>query len=371
MKSGYFNITNGQLYIILVFAMVTLPFILEPKVMYATSKMASWYVPLVALLPGLLYSYTYYLLIRHSPYPFPQMFEYYWGKPVGLFISLLYVLYFVLYASTTLRTFIDFELAAINPLQPFSVLLAGIILVALYGIRKGILPTIRALESLFILVLAFEIFILMGSLPNIYWANFASLLPVEPLAILYDALLFSRYYAFGMIILLFAHGLSDREHSLGLFNKAQLTVGILISLVIIAILGTVGELAEGMPYANFSMVRIISLGEFIQNLDALFVVIWLIAVFASFFIFWSGSLLTLQQALRLKDYRPFGLASAYIIAITALSVANNSQEFLQLRLHVLVNINLGFLIGIPILTVIVGAFRGKFSRKSSSPMAQG
>lgn len=371
MKSGYFNITNGQLYVILLFAMATLPFILEPKVMFATAKMASWYVPFVALLPGLLYSYTYYLLIRHSPYPFPQMFEYYWGKPVGLFISLLYVLYFALYASSTLRTFIDFELAAINPLQPFSVLMTGIILVALYGMKKGVLPTIRVLESLFIVVLAFEIFILIASLPNIYWTNFASLLPVEPMAILYEALLFSRYYAFGMIILLFAHGLPDRELSLGLFNKAQLTVGILISLVTIAILGTVGEMAEGMPYANFSMVRIINLGEFIQNLDALFVVVWLIAVFGSFFIFWSGSLLTLQQALRLKDYRPFGLASAYILAITALSIADNSQEFLHLRLEVLVDINMGFLIVIPILTVIVGAFRGKFSRKNSRPLAQG
>jgi len=181
MKSGTLNISNMQLYIILVYAMATLPYILEPKIMFPLSKMASWYVPFVALLPGLLYSYIYYLLIKHSPHPFPRMFEYYWGKPIGIIISLLYVLYFALYATTTLRTFIDFQLAAITPLQPFSILLGGIIIVALYGIKKGIVPTIRAMESLFLVVLAFQIFILIGAFPNMYWANFASLFPVKPI----------------------------------------------------------------------------------------------------------------------------------------------------------------------------------------------
>lgn len=359
MKPENLKISNVQLYIILVYSMATLPYILEPKIMFPLSMMASWYVPFIALLPGLLYSYIYYLLIKHSPHPFPRMLEYYWGKPMGIFIALLYVLYFALYATTTLRTFIDFQLAAINPLQPFSILLGGIVIVALYGIKKGIVPTIRALESLFLVVLAFQIFILIGAFPNMYWSNFASLLPVKPINIIYNALHFSRYYAFGVVILLFAHGMPDPSKSLSIFNKALLTTCLLISLITAAVLGTLGEVAEDMPYSNFSMVRIINLGEFIHNLDALFVVVWLIAVFGCFFIFWAGSILTLQQSLRLNDYRPLGMASAFILAVTALSIADNSQEFLYLRLKVLVVINIVFLIVIPLLTLIVAAFRGK------------
>ncbi|MGE5455080.1 MAG: GerAB/ArcD/ProY family transporter, partial [Methylocystaceae bacterium] len=365
-KPEVFSLTGFELLIILVLLSTTIAFLVAPGPTFDRVHTSAWYVPILALIPGLLYTLIYQSLITNSPYPLPLMLEYYWGRIIGWLLSFFYACYFLVWVSLWVRLFLDFQLSVINPMQPISVLLAGILIVAMYGLKRGLTTTIRALEIIFGLVVGLEIFLIIMALLKTDFSNLLPLYHTKPLTLATAVLFFSRFYAVTGITLILGHFLIDKSNPGRTARHALILIAFFLAITFMVTMGVIGNLIANDAYPIFDMVRRLQIGSFVRNLDALFIATWFVGVFFGIFILWFGFIYILQQMFRLSDYRPLAPATVMIVGIMAVGLGSNSVEVKDLQLKVMYPLIMIFMVIIPLLTWVIGLIRGQIKLKTTS-----
>lgn len=364
-KEEKISITGFELLVSLLLVISTISFLVAPGSTYSILKTACWYVPLMALAPGLLYCYILSSLVANSPYPLPRLLEYYWGKLLGLVLGLAYALFFLSWCVLWCRLFVDFQLSVITPMQPISVLLGGILLVAVYGLKKGVTATIRALEMLFFVLLLFHLIIIVLSLIRLNPHLLLPIYHVKPLALAKETLFYSRFYAISGIILILGTFLSDGSDPGHITRQAIVITGVWMSLTLMSTLGIVAARIGSDTYPVFDMVRYLNLGEFIRNLDALFIVAWFVGIFAGIYVSYFAYTFTLKEVFRLSDHKPLASASAVMIGVLSLGLGSSNLQVTYLDAHAYYPLLMIFGVLIPLVTWLIGLTRGQIKLGNS------
>src|SRR5690606_4848138 len=84
--------------------------------------------------------------------------------------------------------------------------------------------------------------------------------------------------------------------------------------------------AEMRSFPPFAIVQVINIGGFIQNIDIIFIGVWIMGMFATTTGSWFIGLISLQQALRLENYRFLAAPTALIIGGVSIAMAENILE---------------------------------------------
>ncbi len=66
------------------------------------------------------------------------------------------------------------------------------------------------------------------------------------------------------------------------------------------------------------MIRLARIGDFIQNLDIVFIAVWIMGIFGAVTIPWFMACFTTQKVFNLQDYRFLAAPSAVIIGILSI-----------------------------------------------------
>jgi hypothetical protein len=105
------------------------------------------------------------------------------------------------------------------------------------------------------------------------------------------------------------------------------------------------------------MVRSLHIGDWVQNIDVIFIGIWILGTFAAVTIAWFMACFTAQQVLNLKDYRFLAAPSTLIIGIGALLLSRNILEVQIMGDTIIPIIYTLFFILIPLVIFIITLFK--------------
>ena len=367
------RISNFQIYCLLVTSTLPLAYLITPMIVIYAARNGAWLAVLTSIIPGLLLVYVYMYIIKKSSRPFPALLEDCMGKVVGKIVGFLYILVFLFTIAFTLRYFVALIGSSIVPATPLSVYIGAMLLTGCYALRTGLENVARVSEIVVLLGLPLSILLVLISMAQA--PHVGSLTPI--LGTDYGG--FGRAFLFSFIItgemiaiLTLAHFTNDRSQvSRPVFMVLFTYIALMTITTITALLKFEVDYANLISFPTFKLVRSITISDFIQNIEVVFVSVWIIGTFAAITIKWYLACYTTQQVFALRDYRFLAAPTSVVIGFGSLMVGRNIAE-IQIIVHELIPYVYGIIyILIPFLVFIVLLFKPapETDTKLNSPAA--
>lgn len=337
------HISPFQIYATLLVMTMPIAFLEVPKRQLDSLGNYAWLSIALSLLPGLLILFMYMFIIRRSQTPFPAMLEEHFGSVVGRLLQIFYFVMELGIAAFGIRLFVEFVETNVLPGTPISVYIVVLLLVCFSALKSGLQTFVRTFEIVGISGLFLTIFMLLLGFGQPL--NPENLLPISNIdlkelgiATSSTSIILSR----GFIILALGKLVTDWQGMRRAVIAALLTyVFLMTSTVLLSLLIFGAAAAQTMSFPTFRIIRAIDIAQFIQNIDVVFIGVWILGMFATTTGTWYISLLSLQQALRLSSYRFLTAPTAIILGVFAIAMAENILE-----VHILSNIIIPFLYGV-------------------------
>ncbi len=304
------------------------------------AKQDAWIVILLATVAGLLMYVMYTELFRLFPGQtliqyIPQIF----GKVLGLPLSLLYITFFIYIAARDLRDFAELIIGSFLHETPLAVISFFIILVVCYAVFHGIEVISRANEVLLpivLIMLVLETILLLASnlihIDNLQPVLGEGIKPIIkatfPLVVAFP---FGEAVVFGM----FFPYLNQPSKARATGLAALLVSGFIISYttaVNIAVL--TADIASMSTFPMLTTIRLINVGQFIQRLEIIAMILMFIGGFVKITLFFLGAVIGASSMFRLPTHRTLVVPVGFIIFTSSIYIARSFPEHLEEGLKV-------------------------------------
>ncbi|HEY0827215.1 MAG TPA: endospore germination permease, partial [Bacilli bacterium] len=241
-----------------------------------------------------------------------------------------------------------------TPIQATMILFLGIVVI---GVRLG-LETIARTAEIFLpwIIMLFFIMVLF-LLPDIQIEKIQPVLeegikPVLRASYTFVAIPFMELAAFLMIL-----PYVNEKHKLTKNFYFAAWIGGMVTIVttVLCILVLGAEVTTRSSYASYVLAKKISIGDFLERLEVIIAIIWLLTIFFKLAICFYGVALGLAQMLKLKDYRPLLLPLAMILVVLSIIITPNviHYNFFTARIWPLQDLAFGCLLPLLLLSVDV------------------
>lgn len=326
----------------------------------ATAKVAQNDVWLSTLLGSWIGWLCLFLAFRlHQMYPNKTLVQYadeIVGKIPGKLISLVFLLFVIHSTGIIAREFAEFVVGNFFLNTPVLVITCAMILLCGIAVKGGVELVVRSAQILTPLFLLPSLFLLL-LIPDLHLKN---LLPffehgIEPIwkGALPTQAWFSEFFLVSFFLPFLVDSKKGRKWIL--LSMLVATVSILFTVVILYAL--FGIRTGTIVYPILIAFRYISVTDFFENLEALFLSMWVVGNFVKIAVFYYVSALSTAQWLNLTSYRPLVLPLGVLILVCSQWQFPNTAAIAQF-LHeivpawvVLANV------GLPLLLWVVALMR--------------
>lgn len=335
-----------------------------------TAKKDAWIATLLGLCGGIVLFFIYYFLFLQYPnLPLTGYARKILGKYVGWIIGLLYVVVLLYDAARGLRDFGDLLLTSTLRKTPLLAINILMVLAICYVLYLGIEVLARTTE-VFIVILVFIGFtgnLLVFLSGNLDINNLRPVLENGWKPILMTVFPLLTFFPFGEIIaftmLLPYLSRPELAKKVGLF--AIISSGISLAWTTslnIAVLGV--EKMESSTFPLLSTIGKVNLMEFLQRLDALVVLTFLILMFFKISILFYGAVIGMVDLFNLKNHQQIVLPTGIILIFLSMAIATNFAEHIEEgQKTAQYFIFLPILVIIPLVMLLVSMIRNGFKRK--------
>lgn len=333
---------------------ITKVFYVNPSILAKLVGTASWYMMLFSAVISLLFFQFVYILVKRFPgKDLVGIFEAVLGKGGAIFLGILFITYYIFYAGSELREFVEMIKAYTLPYTLPSVIIGSIILVAVLSAYYGIESLARISALLFIPIL-------IGLAANLLLAS-----PSYDLTLLRPWLGYgldkSIYYGFfrsssygEVLILAF---FINSVHGAKSFKKAGI-ISILISAVTLGISNFCYIITFGYAAAKenlsgmYELSRSIYFNRFFQRVESIFLFIWTISSVIAVSIAFYLALSIFCKTFKLNNHRPLMFPMASLVFMAAM-LPNNLSEVVNINILLIRQYSLFLLYLVPLLVLIV------------------
>lgn len=353
------KISNFQLYCMLVILTAPIAVLEQPHRMVHIAQNDGWLIFLLTLLPGLLIALMFNYIINKSSQPFPLMLEEHLGIIPGKILGTLYIFIFLLTCAFNLRVFIEFMKMIVLPATPISIFIGVILFLGFISIKMGLQSLARSSEIILWLGLTFTILITMAACASNF--NPERIYPIARMdfkTLGLGLLVASSIIGKMMPVLSLAFFLPKKKSALMIMFKVVFTYISVIALVTYAVIVTLGTYpARAYVFPTFNMIRLAHIGDFVQNLDIVFIAIWIMGIFGAVTISWFMGCFTAQLVFHLQDYRFIAAPSAMIIGVLSIIIGANNLQVVLFSLFAVPVLFIVFLLLVPLLLFIICCFK--------------
>ncbi|MEH7115921.1 GerAB/ArcD/ProY family transporter [Neobacillus vireti] len=287
-----------------------------PTILYKEVQNASWMIPILAA--GIFVIPLFLLLKTLALYPGKDLFSVIrklFGKYIGFLVCLLIFLSCSFGISIDSRSYTNIIRTFYFPTTPVLVIYALLMTICAYGAKKGI-QHIGSVSYLviFYTVIALYIALLLSKQSSTIRAIFPILGP-GPLKLMKDSFLglslFIDFFLFTTIIPFVSSGRDFRKGTwlAYIYITVQITLMVLVYICMFdTSLGTIG-------YPFHTLIRFISLGSYLPNVEIIFFVIWLMSAFIRFtaFLYINGMMFGFLFKIKDFEYLIPSLAVVYLL----------------------------------------------------------
>ena len=362
------KINAFQLYCMLLVMIMPVNFLIIPKVLTSYLGNNAWLAIITSLVPGTLIIYIYYSIIKKSLQPFPLLLEEHLGRIPGKTLGFIYVFFFILTSSFTLRIFVEFIESNVLPGTPISIFIGVMLITAFTGIKSGLVSMARMAELITYVGVPFTF--LMMALTLTHNPDFGNLKPFAYMSYkaFADALVFATMPLLNMLPVLTLFHYFQRENSFKPMFQVLLSYIVLMGLITIStVVALGGQNSSLFTFPAFVAIRLVSIGDFIQNIDIVFIGIWIMGIFGVLSIWWFMACYTIQQVFNLHDYRFLAAPTALIIGVTSILLSPNILELNLLAKGVLPAVYYFFLLFIPLVVFVITLFKAPVQHQPEYP----
>ncbi|MED4056176.1 endospore germination permease [Niallia taxi] len=325
-------------------------------------KQAAWIVVLFSSFIGLVIVLAYYFMSTFSPDKnLYELMETCIGRPLAVVGSIIYVLYFFYMACRVIRDFIELTSTVILPITPIEVLTLALVLIIGYILYLGVEVLGRTTEIftpysvVFIILLA----IFLYASKNFSLDKVTPILPdgVKPLIkIIFPYELVRPYgqiIAFTCIFPLV--GNFKKGNKVLIFAIALSSFFLTVATLFVSLsLGS--NIASRAVFPLLSATRLISIGEFIERIDAFTVFIIMLGILVKSSVFIFAGLKGLEYICHIP-YRFFIMPVVCIISLFTVFIGRGITDHVQEGFKVvpfLLNLPLQFLVPVILLVILLG-----------------
>jgi spore germination protein (amino acid permease) len=331
-----------------------------PAHLYSQVHNAAWMIPFIS---ALVFFIPLYLLIKTmSLYEEKDLFSVIkkiFGKYLGFFVCLVIFLINSFAVSFDSRTYTNIIRSFYFTTTPNLIIYAILMFICAYGAKKG-LQHIGSASYLivFYAVLSLYLALWLGT----RHANINSMFPIwgpGPLALMKEGsqkvTIFADFFLLTMVV---PYLTSNKAFKKGTWF-AYIYVSIQFSMAILIFVCMFDESLGGVAYPFHTVIRFISLGQYIPNVEIIFFIIWIMAAFIRFTAFLYINALMFGHLFKIKDFEYLipSLATIYLmIGMIPESPIDVSLEFKP----IIMNTAGPMFAGISLLLWLVALIRGEF-----------
>ncbi len=336
------------------------------------AKQDAWVAVIIATFIGIAIMLYYIFLL--SKVPEKNLFElliFCFGKWIGKFLTLIYVLYFFYISARVLRDFCELLVSTIFEVTPIEVISITMMLVIAYMFQHGLEVLGRTSEVFFPYVVAFIVLTGLG----VWFSGELELSNIRPILgegfrpivkALFPQLI---TFPFGEAItfMVITAYVGTTKHVKKVSAAGVFTSGFLLTYGAVIQISTLGvELKDRANFPLLSASREISLLNFIERVDIIIVFFVMFGIIVKVGIFFYGGLKGLELITN-KPYRSMTLPMGALIAFFSVVISHNFVEHIEEGLvFVPFYLHLPFQFGIPLLLLPFILWKTKKKKKKES-----
>ena len=330
-----------------------------PTVLVDYGGSAAWQIILLSgLVCLLLFGFIYKFMQVMGENNFPATVESLTGPYLGGLIVFLVLLPWLVDVAMTLRRFSEMMIIIALPETPISYVVLCFIGSSAVAAYLGIQTIARACYLSFPFSLGAIILIIVLTYPS--W-NKDWLFPLMGKGIdrilTYGVLRTSDFGELNFIYVVPLVFYARQVKRIG-YKSIGISLVILLTVMITYLLTFPPVVAEEPYLPLYMMARSVYLGRFLQRIEAVFVLFWVISGFLWISAGIYGFVRLLSDYLKLPDYRPLILPSAVVITAIAFIPAN-LPDVVLFSVYQYRNYSFLWVFGLPAFLLLVARFRGK------------
>ncbi len=323
---------------------------------------SSWIAPIISGGFMILFIFVLWSLIKKNR-NFYQHLEYSFGTKASKIIGFIYVIWGILLTSVQMRYYAQRVASTIYTeigMDIFVFVMVGIIV---YALRKGINVIARMNELLLPMIIVVSVALL---------AFLTSDIETKVLVPIYDWKSLTHVAVFNLgsfgyltFVLFFLDEINEREK----FKKHAILGTVAVTLftvwMFVTVIGTLGpHIIEKLPYPFFSVVKQISLGEFLQHIEAFVITLWILSDFVLITFIGAATIKIIGSITRNHDTKEFIFPFFALCAMLVPVMGRTNFELENLSEKVFIPLNLIFLFIVPFTMFFVENIKEKILHRS-------
>jgi len=320
----------------------------------------SWISAIISGCGGVIITYVVVTLSnRHSRLTLVEICNTLFGKWIGGFISILYLWFFLHVSLITIRIFAEILNTALMPETPIQIFIIYIVLAVIFSVYRGLEAITRT-----------NFLILPGSLISILLilillAKDLHLELLKPIAehgwrpIMTGSIVSISFFGESILIPMLFPYVKDQQKVMKYSMGAVLIGTFFLTVLNIAVISVFGPIeAANLTLPVYSLVRMISIGHFLERIEAIMVAVWIGLLFIKICIFLYAGVRGTGQLLHLKLNKfliiPFSCI-ALILSYTSFKNLSEIKLYFSPKQWGIYSLTLEFLI--PCILLVVSFFR--------------
>lgn len=356
------QISKRQMFRLLTYDLLGIGTLLLPQAMAQASEKNGMFALLTGIAAGICYSVLIGWLIRkmQEGESYPSFLKRCFGTVFGTGVLLFYALYYLCLGGYASYIFGHLMVTELLKEQSFYWIVAGILLLAAYGVMHGIEGRARVYEILFWFLLAPLFLMLVFAAGDVQAPRLFPLYTADFGTIWAGGYQSFAIFSLGGIALFLAPFAKKKQSIRGALTAAVCFSGIVMLALYAVLQGIFGTMAmQALEYPAVTLMSMIQIpGGFFQRQDALMVAVWFFTVFAligSSMFYTAENLKELTSGKKEKLWIIVTAAALFFIAVASYRSAELTRQ--MRRLFLLAATPLVVLI--PLAAGLVLSLRGK------------
>ncbi|QSF46085.1 GerAB/ArcD/ProY family transporter [Paenibacillus tianjinensis] len=251
------------------------------------------------------------------------------GRPLAFVFTLLIFLIFTLLSGLTVRQFGDVATTVLYKKTPIEATIFLMLLICQLSARRSIIKFSYIHFFYLPLIIGPTVLITLISMRNIDWLNLQPVLTMPSVSFWRGAREASYLFQSSFVIILLIPYMQKPKQAVRAGALAIAVAGLLYLLIVIASVGLFGsEETKLLIYPTLESARSAAVGEgFLERLDALFIVLWVISVYTTVYTTYYLAAVLLQNLCNFKDQRSTSTVLLPLVFISAMLPTNVFETY--------------------------------------------
>ncbi|MCQ6276100.1 endospore germination permease [Bacillus sp. V3B] len=363
------KINTGEFLILVIVFVIGTAILNAPALLAKFTKQDAWIASALATLIGLFFVFLFNQLVALYPsLTYVEVNEKVFGKWIGKIASLLYLFYIYHLILGGLRGIGDFFTTQILVDTPIQIIMILFLITILIGVRLGLEVICRSAVIFlpWIVLLLFLLFLFL--IPQLKIENIQPIFGegIKPM-------MKGSYNHLGLpylqlaIFLMITPYVTGKAELKKYFYKGTLIGGLVLFFVVMFSISVLGaDITARQTYPSYVLGKKISIGNFLERIEVVVAIIWILTIYFKLVISYYGLTLGLAQVLGLKDYKVLVFPLAFLTITASIFSFPDIVYFQDYIAKTLTPYSLTICFFLPLLLLIVGKIRKKHSASKAS-----